>query len=83
MGILDIVCDCAGVLVVIDARRTAGEMGIYVANVPDYGVEEVADSAINHLLNIMRHTVQASLQANQVLCRSTLMKSIGSIIPLP
>ena len=42
-------------------------MGIYVANVPDYGVEEVADSAMNHILNLMRHTVQASLQANHVL----------------
>jgi len=36
--------------------RAAGEKGIYVANVPDYGVEEVADSAISLLLNLMRKT---------------------------
>jgi len=45
--------------------RAAGERGIYVANVPDYGVEEVADSAIPHLLNLMRTTFHASYQMNK------------------
>ncbi|KAL6050698.1 C-terminal-binding protein 2 [Balamuthia mandrillaris] len=36
----------------------AGERGIAVANVPDYGVEEVADSAMSHVLNLMRKTHQ-------------------------
>jgi len=44
--------------------KAAGELGIYVANVPDYGVEEVADSAMNHILNLMRRTFQVSYQMN-------------------
>lgn len=36
--------------------KAAGEKGIYVANVPDYGVEEVADSAISLMLSLMRKT---------------------------
>jgi len=28
----------------------AGKLGIYVNNIPDYGVEEVADSALCHIL---------------------------------
>jgi len=34
--------------------RVARELGIPVANVPDYGTEEVADSAIAHLLGLLR-----------------------------
>lgn len=34
--------------------RAARECGIPVANVPDYGTEEVADSAIAHLLGFLR-----------------------------
>ncbi len=34
--------------------RVARELGIPVANVPDYGTEEVADSAIAHLLGFLR-----------------------------
>lgn len=55
-------------------------MGIYVANVPDYGVEEVADSAMNHILNLMRHTVQASLHTNNVLLR--VSRSHSPLSPL-
>eukprot|EP01127_Copromyxa_protea_P001149 TRINITY_DN1110_c0_g1_i5.p1 TRINITY_DN1110_c0_g1~~TRINITY_DN1110_c0_g1_i5.p1 ORF type:complete len:259 (-),score=19.56 TRINITY_DN1110_c0_g1_i5:48-824(-) len=44
--------------------KYAGLKGVYVANVPDYGVEEVADSSMNHILNLLRRTVCASLQAN-------------------
>jgi len=36
--------------------EAAGEKGIYVSNVPDYGVEEVADSTMCLLLNLMRKT---------------------------
>jgi len=36
--------------------KVAAELGIRVCNVPDYGVEEVADSAMCLLLNIMRKT---------------------------
>eukprot|EP01127_Copromyxa_protea_P001148 TRINITY_DN1110_c0_g1_i3.p1 TRINITY_DN1110_c0_g1~~TRINITY_DN1110_c0_g1_i3.p1 ORF type:complete len:139 (-),score=4.34 TRINITY_DN1110_c0_g1_i3:740-1156(-) len=46
--------------------KYAGLKGVYVANVPDYGVEEVADSSMNHILNLLRRTVCASLQANDV-----------------
>lgn len=42
----------------------AGKKGIYVANVPDYGVEEVADSAMCMLLNLLRKTVYSSIQKN-------------------
>jgi lactate dehydrogenase-like 2-hydroxyacid dehydrogenase len=34
----------------------AGKLGIYVNNVPDYGVEEVADTALSHILNLFRKT---------------------------
>jgi len=34
--------------------RAAAERGIPVANVPDYGTEEVADSAIGHMLGFLR-----------------------------
>eukprot|EP01087_Luapelamoeba_hula_P021318 TRINITY_DN7423_c0_g1_i1.p1 TRINITY_DN7423_c0_g1~~TRINITY_DN7423_c0_g1_i1.p1 ORF type:complete len:376 (+),score=85.52 TRINITY_DN7423_c0_g1_i1:125-1129(+) len=37
----------------VDLRR-AGELGIPVVNVPDYGTEEVADSALCGILNLMR-----------------------------
>lgn len=36
--------------------KTAGELGIKVCNVPDYGVEEVADSTLCMILNLMRRT---------------------------
>ena len=41
----------------IDTKR-AGELGIAVSNVPAYGTEEVADSAITHILNLYRQTFQ-------------------------
>jgi len=44
---------------------SARSLGIAVANVPDYGVEEVADSAMNHVLNLMRQTVFASYKQTQ------------------
>lgn len=34
----------------------ASEMGICVCNVPDYGVEEVADTAFAHILSLFRQT---------------------------
>lgn len=44
--------------------RTARECGIPVANVPDYGAEEVADSAIGMMLTLMRgiHYANSRLQ---------------------
>eukprot|EP01120_Amphizonella_sp_Union-15-10_P014474 TRINITY_DN701_c0_g2_i2.p1 TRINITY_DN701_c0_g2~~TRINITY_DN701_c0_g2_i2.p1 ORF type:complete len:324 (-),score=61.21 TRINITY_DN701_c0_g2_i2:49-1020(-) len=36
--------------------EAAGKHSVYVANVPDYGVEEVADSAMCLLLNLLRKT---------------------------
>lgn len=36
--------------------KAAGELGIAVCNVPGYGVEEVADSAFSHILNLYRRT---------------------------
>ncbi|XP_076466236.1 C-terminal-binding protein-like isoform X2 [Babylonia areolata] len=36
--------------------KAAGEMGIAVCNVPGYGVEEVADSALCLILNLYRRT---------------------------
>jgi len=44
--------------------KAAGRLGIYVANVPDYGVEEVADSSLNHILNLMRQTFYVSYRIN-------------------
>ena len=45
-------------------RETAREMGIPVANVPDYGAEEVADSAIGMMLTMTRgiHYANSRLQ---------------------
>ncbi|XP_022664782.1 C-terminal-binding protein-like isoform X1 [Varroa jacobsoni] len=36
--------------------KAAGELGIAVCNVPGYGVEEVADSTMCHILNLYRRT---------------------------
>ncbi|WP_437187417.1 C-terminal binding protein [Planctomicrobium sp. SH668] len=46
--------------------RTARELGIPVANVPDYGAEEVADSAIGMMLTLTRgiHYTNSRLQRN-------------------
>ncbi|WP_437227881.1 C-terminal binding protein [Planctomicrobium sp. SH661] len=45
-------------------HRLARELGIPVANVPDYGAEEVADSAIGMMLTLMRgiHYTNSRLQ---------------------
>jgi len=45
-------------------HRTARELGIPVANVPDYGAEEVADSAIGMMLTLTRgiHYANSRLQ---------------------
>jgi C-terminal binding protein len=45
--------------------RLAGERGIPVANVPDYGTEEVADSALAMALTLARgvHTINSTLRA--------------------
>lgn len=45
-------------------RQLAGERGIPVANVPDYGTEEVADSAMAMALSLARgvHPVNSSLR---------------------
>ncbi len=37
--------------------RAATELGICVCNVPDYGIEEVADTAFAHILALFRQTV--------------------------
>lgn len=34
----------------------AGRLGIFVCNVPDYGIEEVADTAMAHILALFRQT---------------------------
>ena len=34
----------------------AGQLGIIVCNVPDYGIEEVADTALSHILALYRQT---------------------------
>ncbi|GIX75321.1 c-terminal-binding protein [Caerostris extrusa] len=36
--------------------KAAGELGIAVCNVPGYGVEEVADTTMCHILNLYRRT---------------------------
>lgn len=35
----------------------AGRLGIIVCNVPDYGIEEVADTAMAHILTLFRQTI--------------------------
>jgi len=54
--------------------KSAGELGIYVANVPDYGVEEVADSAMSHILNIMRNTAVTYMQYTENKWRTDKLK---------
>lgn len=47
--------------------KTARELNIPVANVPDYGTEEVADSAIGMLMSFLRgiHILNSRLQRDQ------------------
>eukprot|EP01121_Diplochlamys_sp_Union-15-3_P004099 TRINITY_DN1406_c0_g1_i1.p1 TRINITY_DN1406_c0_g1~~TRINITY_DN1406_c0_g1_i1.p1 ORF type:complete len:233 (-),score=43.28 TRINITY_DN1406_c0_g1_i1:288-986(-) len=45
--------------------KTAGDHGVYVTNVPDYGVEEVADSTLCMLLNMLRKTHWVSVGTHQ------------------
>src|SRR5262249_8641883 len=42
--------------------RAAGELGIAVCNVPDYGTEEVADHALMMLLAVARRLVPCHLE---------------------
>jgi D-3-phosphoglycerate dehydrogenase len=42
--------------------REAALRRIHVANVPDYGVEEVADTTLCLLLNLLRRTTAASMR---------------------
>eukprot|EP01080_Neovahlkampfia_damariscottae_P004168 gene4168-7478_t len=42
--------------------QTCGERGIVVSNVPDYGTEEVADSAMSLILNLMRKTFELGIE---------------------
>lgn len=42
--------------------RAAGELGIPVCNVPNYGTEEVADSAMAHILSLFRQTAPLALR---------------------
>jgi len=48
-------------------RAAARAKGIAVANVPDYGTEDVADSAIGMMLSLTRgiHTLDARLRAGR------------------
>ncbi|MCA8988094.1 MAG: C-terminal binding protein, partial [Planctomycetaceae bacterium] len=57
--------------------RTARKLGINVANVPDYGTEEVADSAIAMALGLLRGTHQL----NSRLQRSLEPWSYTQIVP--
>lgn len=40
----------------------AGELGIPVCNVPNYGTEEVADSAMAHILSLFRQTTPLAIR---------------------
>jgi C-terminal binding protein len=42
--------------------RAAGELGIPVCNVPNYGTEEVADSAMAHILSLFRQTLPLAIR---------------------
>lgn len=46
-------------------RKSAGERGIYVCNVPDYGVDEVADHAIAMALACNRGLIKAERSLRQ------------------
>lgn len=56
--------------------KTATEEGIYVANVPDYCIDEVANTAIAHLMNGMRKI----LTARDMLIRNEFQ--INAIYPM-
>lgn len=48
--------------------EVAGRLGIIVCNVPDYGVEEVADTAMAHILGLFRQTtsMHAAIEKGKV-----------------
>eukprot|EP00906_Rhabdomonas_costata_P009024 RCo012792 len=39
--------------------------GVWVANIPDYGTEDVADSALSHILNLLRKTSWQIMQVRE------------------
>ena len=50
--------------------KAAGERGILVCNVPDYGVDEVADHAIGSMLGLMRGFVMECVNLETLLAES-------------
>ena len=55
----------------------AARLGIPVCNVPNYGTEEVADSALSHILNLFRRT--ATLAMRVAAGEGAAMKGPGAI----
>ena len=41
-------------------KEAATELGVCICNVPDYGIEEVADTTLAHILALFRQTVRLS-----------------------
>lgn len=60
----------------------AARIGVCVCNIPDYGVEEVADSTFSHILNLFRQTTRFhnQLQSGRVFASDKELKEAGTSI---
>ena len=54
----------------------AGGLGILVCNVPDYGIEEVADTALAHILTLYRQTILL----HQAICQGEAVGQYKEVI---
>ena len=55
----------------------AGKLGVCVCNVPDYGIEEVADTALSHILGLFRQTTFLYEALRNGVCISTYQDTIS------
>ena len=61
--------------------KYAGSLGIAVVNIPDYGIDEVADSGISLIMNLYRQTFNLAnrIRDGQILSQKSLIELAPSV----